>query len=123
MATQSSLIVPGGIVLLSGSYSDPTWITSLSDSKIKPFVSVISTNTNAVVGYTYIVTASLTLTLPASPVSGDRITISNRSGAVTCVVARNGNRIMSLTEDMTIDLTNAAFSLVYSNATLGWTIF
>jgi len=66
-------------------------------------VSVINSNTNAVVNYLYVLTANLTLTLPASPSSGDSIKISNRSGVETCVLARNGNKILGAAEDLTLD--------------------
>jgi hypothetical protein len=85
-------------------------------------VQVISANTNAVSGTTYILTASLTLTLPSSPTSGDYINISNRSGTTSAVIARNGSNIMSLAENMTLDVINASFKLVYADATRGWTV-
>ena len=83
-------------------------------------VSVISANTNAVVGTDYVLTSSVTLTLPASPVVGDRIKVSNMSGTTTPVVARNGNNIAGLAEDLIIDVDNIGFQLIYSGATKGW---
>jgi hypothetical protein len=67
-------------------------------------------------------TASLTLTLPASPATGDVIGVSNLSGTITAVVGRNGNKIMNVAEDMTIDTVNSGFTLIYSGATYGWII-
>lgn len=84
-------------------------------------VSVISTNTTATAGTTYCLTASLTLTLPATPAAGAMVTILNRSGVATCIVARNGSNIMALAQDLTLDL-SASFSLVYTDATNGWVI-
>lgn len=83
-------------------------------------VQVISGNTAAVAGIRYVLTASLTLTLPASPVAGDFVSVQNSSGTTTATIARNGNNIMSLAEDMTIDVTSAAITLMYADATRGW---
>ncbi len=115
-------------VYTSGSYADPSWITSLAFSKItgsgvlSKNVQVISTNTTAVSGRTYVLTASLTLTLPASPTAGMTVEIINRSGTVTAVVGRNAVNIMGLAEDMTIDDLNASFTLTYADATRGWVV-
>lgn len=81
---------------------------------------VISGNTAAVSGCLYVMTASLTLTLPASPAVGDTVKVSNLSGTTTCVVGRNGNKIQNVAEDLTIDSLNAAITLTYASASLGW---
>jgi hypothetical protein len=62
------------------------------------------------------------LTLPASPTTGDIVGVSNLSGTVTAIIARNGNEIMNLAEDMTVDTLNSGFTLIYSGATYGWII-
>jgi len=85
-------------------------------------VSVISSNTTAAKGNLYVLTANLTLTLPASPAAGDSIKISNLSGVATCVVARNGNNIMATAADLTLDNAAASFELIYTDATNGWVI-
>lgn len=82
----------------------------------------ISGNTAAVAGRNYVLTAALTLTLPATPATGESVGVQNSSGLTTCVVARNGNNIMSLAEDMTIDVTNAGITLMYADATRGWVL-
>lgn len=83
-------------------------------------ITVISGNTNATNGQTYIMTASLVLTLPATPTVGQWVTFQNSSGVLTCSVARNGSNIMSLAENLTVDVLHAAFTLVYADATRGW---
>lgn len=85
-------------------------------------VEVISTNTTAVPGRNYVLTASLTLTLPASPTAGDRVGVQNSSGTTTCVIARNGSNIMSLAENMTLDFLNTSITLMYADATRGWVL-
>ena len=86
-------------------------------------VSVISTNTTAVIDTLYVMTASLTLTLPASPSAGDKVLLSNRTGTTTSVVARNGNNIQGLAQDLTVDALEIGLTLVYTgDATQGWVI-
>lgn len=82
---------------------------------------VISTNTAAVVCRTYVLTATLTLTLPASPANGEWVEVVNRSGVETPVVARNGNNIQGLAEDMTINTINASIRLTFVTGQ-GWVI-
>jgi hypothetical protein len=81
---------------------------------------VISVNTNATRFERYVLTASLTLVLPASPVSGEWVGISNLSGTTTCVVSRNGQNIMGLAADLTLDAANAVLTLMYVDSTRGW---
>lgn len=83
---------------------------------------VISTSTNAVKSTVYILTADLTLTLPASPSIGDSVKISNLSGVDTCIVGANGSLIMGLSGDLTLDNAIAAFELVFTGAAKGWVI-
>ena len=107
--------VNGGGIQAAQSY------TSVGATKAN--VEVISTNTTAAGhNYLYVFTASLTLTLPASPEVGDSIKISNRSGTTTCVLGRNGNNIMGSASDLTLDTASASFELIYSDATNGWVI-
>jgi hypothetical protein len=66
------------------------------------------------------VTASTqTITLPASPSAGWEIAISVED-FVDTVVGRNGQNIMGLAEDMTIDVRNSTINLVFIDATRGW---
>lgn len=83
-------------------------------------ISVISTNTTAVSGTTYVLTASLVLTLPASPVSGDWVAVQNSSGTATATILRNGKNIMSTADNITVDVDSPGFRLVYTDATRGW---
>jgi hypothetical protein len=71
----------------------------------------------------YVLTANLTLTLPATPSVGDRVALSNMSGTTTPTVARNGNLIAGLAEDLTIDVLNLSVEFIYSGASQGWIIF
>ncbi len=86
-------------------------------------VRLVSTPTVVdVIGATYVLTASTTLTLPASPKPGYAVNIVNRSGTTTCIVGRNASNIMGLAEDMTINDKNASFRLVFVDTTRGWVL-
>jgi methionine-rich copper-binding protein CopC len=91
-------------------------------ARVTEFVEVVSANTNAVASTAYVLTGSLTLTLPSSPAAGAWVRVSNRSGATTCVIARNGQPIMGLAENLTVDVVDAGFTLTYADATRGWVI-
>ena len=82
----------------------------------------INTNTNADPGKLYVLTANVTVTLPASPSVGNFVGISNLSGYANSVIARNSTNIMGLAEDMNIDSIYAGFTLYYTGAAKGWVI-
>jgi hypothetical protein len=84
--------------------------------------STISSNTTAATKTFYVLTSSLTLTLPATPTVGDYVGISNQSNTITCVVGRNSEKIMNLAEDMTIDVIDAGLLLYYTGASRGWAV-
>jgi hypothetical protein len=66
-----------------------------------------------------------TLTLPASPLIGDTIKITdiaNNCSSFKPNIDRNGQPIQGLAENMLFDVSNASITLVYSNTTYGWRI-
>jgi hypothetical protein len=93
---------------------------TLTNKTIRQMTQIISTNTSAAASNIYVLTASLTLTLPSSPTAGDWVGFSNRSATTTSVIARNGQNIMGVAEDMTLDNVNASGTLIYADATRGW---
>lgn len=99
--------------------ADPTNWWEISVQPAVPLVDV-STNTSATVGVVYRLTATLTLTLPSTPAVGDWVAFVNNSSVETCVVARNGKKIMGLSEDMTLNNVFASGRLVFSGDTTGW---
>jgi hypothetical protein len=96
-------------------------ISATSDNK-KYNVQVVSQDATADAFYVYVLTASVTLTLPASPEVGQWIKISNRSGVATCVLGANTNKIMGASADLTLNTASASFELVYSGTAQGWVI-
>jgi hypothetical protein len=83
-------------------------------------VAVVSgTSQTAVAGSHYILTnvAATTVTLPASPSSGDTVWVTWTNSIATNVIARNGQTIMGLAEDMTLDaITNGTVQLRFVNS-------
>lgn len=83
-------------------------------------VAVVSgTTQTAVAGSHYILTnvAATTVTLPASPTSGDTVWVTWTNSLATNVIARNAQTIMGLAEDMTLDAsTNGTVQLRFVNS-------
>jgi hypothetical protein len=68
-----------------------------------------------------VVGAGLTMTLPASPAAGNEVAIQVGDFTDT-VIGRNSQNIMSLAEDMTINVANRTVNLVFTDATRGWRV-
>ena len=65
------------------------------------------------------------ITLPGVPNMGDTVSFMDIAGTATATnftIARNGKLIQGLAEDLVVDKSNAAFSLIFTNNTLGWRI-
>jgi len=97
-------------------------VSLVQNEQVNYGVNTISASTTASKNNLYVLTADLTLTLPASPANGDSIKISNLSGVATCILGRNGSLIMGAAADLTLDTPSASFELIYSGATKGWVI-
>ena len=93
--------------------------TQLSAITLTP--QVITTNTTASAGnFYYLNSAEITLTLPASPSTGDQLGIADVAGDNTHTIAANGNNIMSDAADLTWDVAYNSQLLIYTGATVGW---
>lgn len=94
----------------------------------RPDWSIITTATNAADMGGYFCNTSggaFALTLPPTPSLGDTVFICDLAGTFdtyNLTIGRNGEKIMGLSEDMTVSTENASFSLVYSDSTYGWRI-
>jgi hypothetical protein len=64
---------------------------------------------------------AIQLSLPASPAAGDTVYISNGPYTNT-TVARNGQNIMGLAENLTLDVENIGITLIFADSTRGWRI-
>jgi len=117
--TRSTLTAGTGIAITNGTGS----ITIAADGGGLPTVEVTaSTSITAAVNKHYVLTAATaaTVTLPASPTISDTIYVTVANGLTTNVVARNGQNIQGLAEDLTLNATYASVQLRYSDATEGW---
>ena len=92
----------------------------------KPWA-VQAANITATSGSRYFVNTTAgarTITLPASPSTGDWVQFVDYGSTFdtnALTVGRNAQRIMGIADDMTVNTEGAAFTLVFSgNATYGW---
>ncbi len=66
---------------------------------------------------------AVTITLPITPQTGDQVSLLDLAGTFdtnNLTVARNGNKIMGLTENLVVAVEDAGITLVYTGATYGW---
>jgi hypothetical protein len=66
---------------------------------------------------------AVTITLPATPNVGDSVRFMDLAGTFgtnALTIARNGNTIFGITDNLIVNNTDAAFQLIYTGATYGW---
>lgn len=109
----------GQVLTSNGAASAPSWQLPAG---LPPVTVTASTSVSAVAGNHYVLTAATaaTVTLPTSPVISDTVWITVANGRVDNVVARNGQNIQGLAENMTLNAPYAAAQLRFSDATEGW---
>ena len=87
---------------------------------------LITTSSAAVSNRSYWVNTTagaITLTLPATPVIGDFVKITDLAGTFgtnACTVARNGQNIMRTADDMTVNTNGASIRMVFYDTARGW---
>lgn len=91
---------------------------------------VKTTAFNASANTTYCVdtktTGAVTATLPGSPTDFDQIRFidcKHNFNAAALTVARNGNSLMGVTQDMTVNTLNASFTLQWSSTVSDWVMY
>lgn len=104
----------GGITVINDNRELGVGLTSIYDNVNAGISSSIDNRT-----FYYVTTDSETITLPANPVAGNEVVVSVGNFTAT-VIARNGSNIMSLAEDLTVDVANATCRLIYVDSTRGW---
>lgn len=108
-----------GVVTAASFYGDGANLTGLGGGGAS--ITVLTTNTTLESGNVYMINNSgITLTLPASPSTGDAIDILNNVGGAH-TLARNGSTIMSLSEDMNFGEAGLKFKIWYTGST--WSLF
>jgi hypothetical protein len=118
-----------GILLAQGNrhvlYSDGTNVGELIESKVwRAATTTVTVQAGAQI-LANTSTAAWTLTLPASPVAGDEVSIIDSNykfNTNNLTINPNGSNIANTSGNLVIATQGAGFSLVYSgNATIGWT--
>lgn len=102
------------LIAASGETSGLKWGT-LSGT---PTLVIVTATTATAVKDTHVVfnnAALTTITLPLSPAAGDLVWITSANALTTNVVARNGQTIMDLAEDLTLNVAMARVQLRFAS--------
>jgi hypothetical protein len=89
---------------------------------------IANANTTTVTSSGYFVDTTvgpITMTLPASATLGDTIRFNDLAGTFSAnnlTIARNSHKIQGIAADLTVDVDQTSFGLVYSNTTYGWKV-
>lgn len=97
--------------------------TSLSTTDGSAGYTTLSGNTllESNTRYRIIASSAVTGTLPASPSSSDTIVLQNHAPNVVVTIARNGNTIEGIAEDLILNIPYAEIQLWYDGTT--WRIY
>ena len=123
-ASGSATQIPPGATVLCRSNGTETAVTILE----KGYATITDSNTpyTAVAGAQVLVNTTanpVQVTLPASPATGDEVTIIDARGTFgsnNLTVDRNGNPINTGTSNLTLNNNGQSLTLVYIDATRGW---
>ena len=104
-----------GYVLSTDGASNLSWAAVTGALSV---VVVSGTTQTAVTNTQYVLTnvSATTVTLPASPASGDTVWVTVANSLATNVIARNGQTIMGLAEDLTINWAYSTVQLRFVNS-------
>lgn len=89
----------------------------------------VTTNRTALAGEILLIDTSagteITITLPANPRIGDRINLidaAGNCGTVKAIIARNGQKIANIADNLDFDIKNTSLELLYTGSAYGWSI-
>lgn len=104
--------------------------TTLSDINPRPSSTINITANYAASAFDKIMAdttaGAFTVTLPANPNPKDVIYVYDIGGAFATnnlTIARNGNKIQGVTEDLVCDTSNVRFEMFFVDATAGWRVY
>ena len=116
-----------GIKLAQGNryvlYSDATNVNLIAMEQVFRAISTTATVQPGSAILANTATASFTITLPASPATGDIVSFVDAGytfDTKPLTIGRNGSKINKLTTDLTVSTQGAAFTLVYTGSNRGW---
>ncbi len=118
-----------GIKLAQGNryvvYSDATNVNLIAMEQVFRAISTTATVQPGSAILANTATASFTITLPASPATGDIVSFVDAGytfDTKPLTVGRNGSNIANAAADLVVNTEGAGFTLVYTgDATVGWT--
>lgn len=99
------------------------WVQSVPSAGGLPEYNIVTTGiayTAQPSDYVVVENAGLTITLPLNPTPGNRVVVVVAGSFLNTVVARNGQNIMGLAENITLDKPYAAMQFTYVNSLNGW---
>lgn len=109
--------------------SGGTTYSATSLASTVPLWTAVSVNSNITLSkwnnYMVDTSSARTLTLPASPSSGDEIHIFDVTGTAATnkiTVNSNSNKINGSVQNLEIDANNAGVVLIYTGSTYGWKV-
>jgi hypothetical protein len=117
-----STITAGSGIVVTNATGSISISASATGGGLPTVVVTASTTISAAANFHYVLTATTTatVTLPTSPALSDTVYVTVQNGLLTNVVARNGQNIQGIAEDMTLNAPYAAVQLRFSDATRGW---
>jgi len=103
-------------VLTSDAAGDATWAAPAPAGTTVALVSGTTQTAVKDTHYTLTNAALTTVTLPASPASGDTVWVTPANSVLTNVIARNGQTIMDIAQDLTIDVAKSTVRLRFTDS-------
>ncbi len=118
VTASGNLTLGGALSLTSGDVTTALGYTPATIGGFAPTTLVSGTSQLAVSGGRYALTnvATTTVTLPASPLADDVVTVTAMNDLVTNIIGANGSTIMGVAGDMVIDSVNVSITLQYINS-------
>ena len=114
------------VIIPAANVSAPSGTTRDIGSEVglRPWI-IKTSNYTAAAGDRIIANTTLgtfTITLPANPVNGTSVTITDGGNFTlnNLTVARNGSLIVGESKDIKLDILNTTFEFIYTGATKGW---
>lgn len=104
--------------------SNTGWVSNsaISSGELYTYTVISGNKTLTNKERTTVISSGIIVTLPSGPSTGFEVGVMTASGITDAVVSGNGQRIMSLAENLSLDFENNGTTLVYVNSDLGWRV-
>jgi hypothetical protein len=95
----------------------------VANNRRYPVVNTTSSNYTLEPGeFLSVLADGITVTLPANPLDGETVSVNLAGDFQNITIGRNGQQILGLDEDLTIDLPFTTTTLIYVNSTVQWRV-